>query len=71
MAMALQFVRGALVNVQVNPESVEMQMAPPLPRGPLDAAAASFVPSADEAMELQLKAGALFDCQVSPASPEV
>jgi len=54
-----------LFDNQVEPEFVETKMlAPPQ-------TAASRVPSADEAMDIQLKAGVLFETQVSPESVEV
>ena len=55
----------ALFDDQVEPEFVVTKiLAPPQ-------AAASRAPSADEAMDIQLKAGVLFETQVSPESVEV
>jgi hypothetical protein len=54
-----------LFDDQVEPELVEMKMlAPPQ-------TAASRVPSADEATEVQLNAGVLFEAQISPESLDV
>jgi hypothetical protein len=49
---------GALVGVQLSPEFVDVKI------GPTEAAATSFVPSADEARETQLVLGALVNVQV-------
>jgi hypothetical protein len=54
--MAAQFLMGAPLCAQVMPESAEMKMGPLVPAPP--AAAASLVPSADEATATQFVLGA-------------
>ena len=64
---------GALLETQEMPESAEVQIPPPeAPRvNPLLAAAASFVPSAEEATLLQLFVGKSAGFQFTPASVEI
>jgi hypothetical protein len=60
MEIETQFLAGTLRVVQVFPVSVEMQTAP------LVAVAASLLPSAEQAMEVQYSKGAVVAGQVAP-----
>ena len=60
-----QFTPGAVVGVQVVPESTEVNIPTP------EAAAASFVPSTEEAMEIQLYMGEAVSVQLVPELVDV
>lgn len=62
-----QPVPGTLLDTQVAPEFVEVNIPLPL----YDAAAINFVPSAEEATDHHSTAGTLFDVHVAPESAEV
>jgi len=63
-ARQLQFKRGALLDIQVVPESVEEKME-------LSPRAMSLPPSAEEAMDFQWRMGELLALQESPELAEV